>query len=316
MIIFAFHKTDSMAGLYNEISLPELAAMTGLTESDTLSRDFMITHVSGRRLTDFLRYPARLNAYAAIYCMRGDFSVDINVKTIHVSEHTMMFYVPGSIVKVNKNTANDGEAVLVAASANFIQGIPVNFNGLFEKSLELLDHPCITIDEEGQLILKDYYTLVSDMCQSDLTDKADAIKFIGSSLLCLLGNLWTRALSRPGLQAKGLPTRTNMIFEHFLKLVAENFMTHKTIGFYADQLYLTPKYLSGLVKTVSGRTASEWIDSFIVLEAKNLLKYSNLTVKEIGYKLHFASIPSFFKFFKSHTGKTPTEYRYGTEGDI
>lgn len=165
------------------------------------------------------------------------------------------------------------------------------------------------------LILKDYYTLVSDMCRSGLTEKADAIRFIGSSLLCLLGNLWTKELSRPGLQNKGVPARTNMIFDQFLKLVAENFMTHKTIGFYAEKLYLTPKYLSSLVKTVSGRTASEWIDAFIILEAKNLLKYSNLTIKEIGYKLHFASIPSFFKFFKSHTGMTPTDYRCGTEGD-
>lgn len=144
--------------------------------------------------------------------------------------------------------------------------------------------------------------------------KEDAIKSIGASLLCLLGNLWTKELSKPGLQNRGVPARTNMIFEQFLKLVAENFMSHKNIGFYADRLYLTPKYLSSLVKTVSGRTASEWIDSFVILEAKNLLKYSDMTVKEIGYKLNFASIPSFFKFFKSNTGMTPTDYRSGAEG--
>lgn len=133
MIIFALHKTDNMTGLYNEINIPELAAMTGMTEQDRLSNDFMITHVSGSRLTDFLRYPARLNAYAALYCVKGDCKVDINVKTVNVCENTMVFYVPGSIVKVHKNTAGEGEAVLVAASGNFMQGLPVNFNGLFEK---------------------------------------------------------------------------------------------------------------------------------------------------------------------------------------
>lgn len=307
-----------MSGIYNEISIPVLTAMTGMTEGaadgGSLSGDFMITRVCGNRLTDFLRYPARLNAYVGLYCLRGNFKVDINVKTFEVCENTMIFYVPGSTVKVHGNSLNDGEAVIVAASSAFIQGVPVNFNGLFDRSLELFDNPCITIDEEGKTILGDYYTLVSDICRSGLMGKEDAIKSIGASLLCLLGNLWTKELSKPGLQNRGVPARTNMIFEQFLKLVAENFMSHKNIGFYADRLYLTPKYLSSLVKTVSGRTASEWIDSFVILEAKNLLKYSDMTVKEIGYKLNFASIPSFFKFFKSNTGMTPTDYRSGAEG--
>lgn len=302
-----------MSGIYTEIDIPELAAMTGMSESAVLSGDFMIVRVSGSRLADFLRYPARLNAYAALYCVRGNFEVDINVKTFGVCENTMLFYVPGSTVKVHGDSFADGEAVIVAASRTFIQAVPVNFNGLFDKSIELFDHPCITIDDEGKAILGDYYTLVSDMCRSDLLGREDAIRYIGSSLLCLLGNLWTRELSGPGLQSRGVPARTNMIFEHFLKLVAENFMSHRNIGFYADRLYLTPKYLSTLVKSVSGRTASEWIDSFVILEAKNLLKYSDLTVKEIGYKLNFASIPSFFKFFKSNTGTTPAAYRSGAD---
>ena len=70
---------------------------------------------------------------------------------------------------------------------------------------------------------------------------------------------------------------------------------------------MTPKYLTTLVKNASGRTATQWIDAFLVLEAKNLLKYSDLTVKEIGYRLNFQSIPSFHKFFKNQTGLTPNE---------
>lgn len=302
-----------MTDICHEIDIPTLAAMTGTAENEILSNDFMITRVKGKHLADFLRYPVRLNAYAALYCVKGGFRVDINVKTINVRENTMLFYVAGSIINLHGGAADDNEVVLIAASKAFLQGVPVNFNGLFEKSLEFLEHPCITIDEEGKVILNGYYTLVADMCRSGLTGKSEAIRFIGSSLLCLLDNLWTRELARPGLQKKGLSARTNMLFEQFLKLVAENFISHKNIGFYADRLYLTPKYLSGLVKTVSGRTASEWIDSFMILETKNLLKYSDLSVKEIGCRLHFASIPSFFKFFKSKTGMTPTEYRFGKE---
>ncbi|MBQ0124195.1 MAG: AraC family transcriptional regulator, partial [Bacteroidales bacterium] len=78
---------------------------------------------------------------------------------------------------------------------------------------------------------------------------------------------------------------------------------------YADKLLLTPKYLSKFIKEVSGRTAPEWIDSFIILDAKNLLKYSDMSIKEIAYDMHFSSVPAFYKFFQKKTGMTPAAYR-------
>ncbi|MBQ2151347.1 MAG: AraC family transcriptional regulator, partial [Bacteroidales bacterium] len=77
----------------------------------------------------------------------------------------------------------------------------------------------------------------------------------------------------------------------------------------ADKLCLTPKYLSKLVRSVSGRSGPEWIDSFVLVEAKNMLKYSEMSIKEIVYRLNFPSSSVFYKFFKSHTGQTPSEYR-------
>ena len=81
------------------------------------------------------------------------------------------------------------------------------------------------------------------------------------------------------------------------------------MAFYADKLCLTPKYLSKLIKQASGRSAPDWIDEFVILEAKNLLKYTDLAIKEIVYKLHFPNQSVFFKFFKAHTGLTPSDYR-------
>lgn len=74
--------------------------------------------------------------------------------------------------------------------------------------------------------------------------------------------------------------------------------------FYADKLCLTPKYLSKIVKESSGRTGPEWIDSFVILEAKNLLRYSDLSIKEISYRLEFPS-SSVFINSSSHTPVSP-----------
>lgn len=79
--------------------------------------------------------------------------------------------------------------------------------------------------------------------------------------------------------------------------------------FYANKLCLTPKYLSKLVKQASGRSAPDWIDEFVILEAKNMLKYSNMPIKEIVFRLNFPNQSFFYRFFKTHTGMTPSEYR-------
>ncbi len=81
------------------------------------------------------------------------------------------------------------------------------------------------------------------------------------------------------------------------------------VGFYADKLCLTPKYLSKLIRNATGRSAPEWIDAYVILEAKNMLKYSNATIKEIVFRLNFPNQSVFYKFFKARTGMTPTEYR-------
>ena len=78
---------------------------------------------------------------------------------------------------------------------------------------------------------------------------------------------------------------------------------------YAGKLCVTPKYLSLLVKNVSNRTAGEWIDNYVVLEAKALLSSSTLSIQEISDRLNFTNQSFFGKYFKQHVGISPTEYR-------
>lgn len=110
----------------------------------------------------------------------------------------------------------------------------------------------------------------------------------------------------------GSNSRSNhkrLIFEQFIQLVSENYLHQRQVAFYSDKLCLSPKYLSKLVKEVSGKPAPEWIDSYVMLEAKHLLKYSHMPIKEIVYRLNFPNQTVFYKYFKAHTGMTPTDYR-------
>ena len=81
------------------------------------------------------------------------------------------------------------------------------------------------------------------------------------------------------------------------------------MSFYAKQLNITPKYLSSVVKEVSGKTAARWIDESVILEAKALLKYSGMSIQEIAYYLNFPNQSFFGSYFKRNTGMSPSQYK-------
>lgn len=106
-------------------------------------------------------------------------------------------------------------------------------------------------------------------------------------------------------------TRKSEIMEHFCTLVMKHFKTNREVSFYAEKLHITPKYLSVILKEldVDQRSAKEWIDSYIIVEIKLLLKSTDLSIQQISEELNFVN-PSFFcKYFKSRTGMSPKEYR-------
>ena len=91
--------------------------------------------------------------------------------------------------------------------------------------------------------------------------------------------------------------------------VSNNYKQNRSVSFYADRLCLTAKHLSSVVKEVSGKTAGEWIDNFVILEARALLKSSDMSIQQIAEHLNFANQSFFGKYFKHFIGMSPKAYR-------
>jgi AraC-like DNA-binding protein len=85
-----------------------------------------------------------------------------------------------------------------------------------------------------------------------------------------------------------------------MNLVKENFKEQREVGFYANKLCLTPKYLSKVIRDSSGSSAGEWIDNYVALEAKALLKSTNMTIQQISEELNFPSQSFFGKYFNMY----------------
>lgn len=95
----------------------------------------------------------------------------------------------------------------------------------------------------------------------------------------------------------------------FREAVAKHCKEHRNVQFYADYLHVHPKYLSQVISTETGLTASEWIQNQVVLEAKILLQDQTLSIGAITELLHFSDQSTFGKYFKKYNGISPSTYR-------
>ncbi|MBQ5395209.1 MAG: AraC family transcriptional regulator, partial [Alistipes sp.] len=104
--------------------------------------------------------------------------------------------------------------------------------------------------------------------------------------------------------------RCEVIFDDFMELLEQHCRQERNVSFYAEQLNITPKYFSSAIKEVSGKTAARWIDEAVILEAKTMLRYSEMSIQEIANALNFSTQSFFGKYFKQHTGVSPSRYKH------
>ena len=290
------------------IDLQQIKALAPIIEEMSIGNDFVICEVSGKRMEKSeailktLQYPVRFDGFIIFYLKKGHFTIDVNLNSYELRENSLMIQVPGNIIKVtkfNEERLGDAEMIFVLISKEFMSGIRFDFLKVFQDSMRLLDNPCITLDESQIALANDYFNLARKIISAPFTNKREIIGSLLTSLTYLSTDVWKQKIDEARKKTDSQRNaRLNQVFERFIALVNEYHCSERGMAFYADKLCLTPKYLSKLIKQASGRSAPDWIDDFVILEAKNLLKYTDLAIKEIVYKLHFPNQSVFFKFFK------------------
>lgn len=294
----------------HNISLAQFKSFFSAAPCIGIGDDFYMLDVAFTHAHKPLHHPCRIDGFMLLYCIKGKIRMNVNLKEYELSEGMLFMNLPGNIIRVNEIMDVPQEEVryfCMAISREFSQGLSLDVTKLFNEGVSMLENPNVLLSSMERDITKDHINLLRHMLQSDMPYKKEAVQATLTSLLYGLMGIWNDALSRN--KADEQSTRSKVIFDKFMKLVSEYHMQYRNVGFYADKLCLTPKYLSKLIKTATGRSAPEWIDSYVILEAKNLLKYSGTTIKEIVFKLNFPNQSVFYKFFKARTGMTPTEYR-------
>ena len=278
----------------------------------SIGDEFCIMDVKLAEHNDVLGHPCRFDFYMLLYCLNGHVKMNVNLTEFQISDGMTFLNVPGNIIRVNElvdTQKEDLHYLCICMSRNFLQGMMMDVSKFFNEGLSLMENPSLRLNKEEKTLMTKQVEMMASVIKANLPYKNDVVKSIVSSMFYLIMGVWSDRLSSERNVEPVKHSRSKVIFDQFIKLVTEYHTQERNVGFYADQLCLTPKYLSKLIKGATGRSAPDWIDTYVILEAKNLLKYSNVTIKEIVYKLNFPNQSVFYKFFKARTGMTPTEYR-------
>lgn len=255
------------------------------------------------------RKPIRLNASLIILCSKGSISLTSNQTRYTLSEHAMFINNPTAIIQ--GEAYEDAEIYVAMWPDMFMQQISVDIKLMTGLLLKVDKNRLLYLDDkEWNDIMRSFV----DICTEE-TYRSD--KFTGEiirSELRLLIYRICRVIDHytdiSDMTPKLLPhDRHERYYERFMQVLSRHYMQERSVEFYAEQLNLTPKYLTTVIRKASGRTATDWINGFVILEAKNLLKYSALSIQEIAYRLNFPNQSFFGKYFKNHTGQTPSAYR-------
>lgn len=251
------------------------------------------------------KFPIRLNMALMICCTGGSANVEINLKSFSISEGEIMLVQNRQIVEA---TSRDNfKCFAIAVSPVFMESVAPLREKIMNIFLRVADSPVIAINREEMQELKEFYDFIVKRVNKPDTslNKTEIVHGLCYSVLFTLGGILNSHIS---FEPKKV-TRKEEILNHFLDLLEKNYYKEKSVSFYADKLYINPKHLTNVVKELTGKTAGAWIDNYVILEAKMLLKTTSLSVCQIAQKLNFANQSFFGKYFKHHVGMSPASYR-------
>lgn len=251
--------------------------------------------------------PTRLDMLVFALCVKGTSEFQINLKSYTIESGDMVILFPGQIV-YNKRSSIEN-CLLISVSRTLMDSLVPRNKSLMDVIFYILNNPVIKTDEHGEKTIKEYIDFIISRINSFKGRKQmfgnEVIKNIAMAMLYEVLDMVSKEVM---VENKSL-TRKDEIFRHFLKLLTEYYNKDRSVAFYADKICVNPKHLSNVIKELTGKTAGEWIDEHVIMEAKVLLKSSNMTVQEVSQILNFPNQSFFGKYFKKHTGMRPGEYR-------
>ena len=257
---------------------------------------------------EIFRFPSRLNALIIGVGTEGETSLTSNLQEFRLKKDSLFIFSPKHILQVQSN--NRFKAHLIVIAPDFLKRINIDTKRMMPLFLQFGSLPCMELTHAESQSLRSFISMVEQELKGSETDfSSEIIGGLIAATIYKVGDILTHYLTEHPEADSPIHNRAEEYFRQFTELLGEHYKHERSVGFYARQLCITPKYLTTLIKRISGKSVSEWIDNYVILEAKTLLKYSNMSVQEIAYYLNFPNQSFFGSYFKRNAGMSPSQYK-------
>lgn len=268
---------------------------------EILGKDFWIfDNITAAMLPPFTE-PVKLTATISIFVRSGSFKFSNNLITYDRKGPAIVNIRNGETLQL-LSISPDFSASFIVMSKFFVEDIFLHINDMQNLSA-LARHPVTNIPDD--IVSKFEHLYASLHLVSSDSKNPQILKALQHSIIAFYYRYAYRCYELIDSSADSAAR----LSDRFIKLVKDKFKTERFLEYYADELGVTPKHLSRTVKAQTGYSAASWIERFLILEAKILLKSTNLTVQQISDNLNFPTQSFFGKYFKKNVGVSPKFYR-------
>lgn len=274
------------------------------SNSPYILKDFMISNIQKDPIGEIISFnePFVFDGIVLCLCKEGSGQVRLNFKEYKLEKNSVLIILPQQIFECMSHS-NDFAVEILAFSLDFITSLPLPKDGGIPQ--EVVTQPILAVSEKQLENLMRYHLFITEVFSNN---KPLYLKEIIQGLLFALIMEITSMYT--GIEQSEIKkSRGEQITERFMTILLKNENKSRFVSYYANEMCMTPKYLSSVVKKVTGRTINSWIEEVLILNAKMFLKSSDYTVLEISEELNFPNPSYFGRFFKKVTGMTPLQYR-------
>lgn len=298
------NNTESQTPI-NSFTLAELIDLAGEQRQGPMRE--CITASSDSQMQVF-RFPCRIDAFIIGVGTEGETSVSFNLHEFRLKKDSMFIFTPKNILQVNSQQYF--KADVIAISPDFMRRINIDIKNMMPLFLKFVENPTLALTPEESRSMRGMIAQIERETRGPETHFSfDIVSGLIAATIYKVGDIMYHYLAEHPEGQNNSHNRAEEYFKQFTHLLGEHFREERSVGFYARQLCITPKYLTTLIKRISGQSVSEWIDNYVILEAKTLLKYSTMSIQEIAYYLNFPNQSFFGSYFKRNTGMSPSQYK-------
>ena len=277
--------------------------LSEITSNDMrIGKDLLL--ISGKTANDMKHGAFRTDVTTAIVYLQGSVHFRVNMREFK-AEAPCMVLMPADAIIECLEVSDNAITRIIVMSRTFSDNMFSAQNNILPLYKHIVDNPVIDLRGEEDALTTFYMMLKNLIRNSQSPWRLEAARHLTLALF------YAYSGGKHGAAPTSNKERKDEIYTHFIELLQKHYKQEREIGFYADKLCISPKYLSRMVKEASGRLATEWIEDYVITESKALLSSTSLSIQQISNTLNFPSQSLFGKYFKRITGVTPRNYRKG-----